>query len=294
MGKTTIVLADDHTVVRTALRMLLEAEPEFEVVAEAGDAPNAVRYVRGHKPTVLILDLNMPGRTEPRGDPGDQGGLAETRVVVLTMQAETGFRARGPSGRSRRLRVQGGRRRRAGRGRPECCGRRDTYLQPAPGSAPGGRARRRRADDLSEREIEVLRKIALGYTNAEIAEQLFLSVRTVESHRAHIQQKLGAHDPVGAGPLRPRSRAGRDRRLDDRGSAHSNGKLGPDLGSLPGGRGDVDVAADQLEAFSHSDEPEPFGRGGRIEADAVVAHADRDGVLRSWTPAGRPAPHARA
>ena len=51
-AKTTIVLADDHTVVRTALRMLLEAEPEFEVVAEAGDAPNAVRYVRGHKPTV--------------------------------------------------------------------------------------------------------------------------------------------------------------------------------------------------------------------------------------------------
>ena len=60
---TTIVLADDHTVVRNALRLLLDAEPGFEVVAEAGDAEAAVRYVRGHKPTVLILDLNMPGRS---------------------------------------------------------------------------------------------------------------------------------------------------------------------------------------------------------------------------------------
>ena len=60
-GPTTIVLADDHAVVRSALRMLLEAEPGFEVVAEAGDAPSAIQYVRGHKPSVLILDLNMPG-----------------------------------------------------------------------------------------------------------------------------------------------------------------------------------------------------------------------------------------
>ena len=64
------MLADDHAVVRSALRMLLDAEPGMEVVAEAGDVDGAIRYVRGHRPEVLILDLNMPGRAEPRGAPG--------------------------------------------------------------------------------------------------------------------------------------------------------------------------------------------------------------------------------
>jgi len=188
-AKTTIVLADDHVVVRTALRMLLEAEPEFEVVAEAGDAPDAIRYVRGHKPTVLILDLNMPGRPSLEAIPEINEASPETRVVVLTMQAETAFVRQalqaGVAGyvlkeaadaelvEAVRKAAEGG-----------------TYLQPALGARlaaePEGDG-----DELSERETEVLRKIALGFTNAEIAEQLFLSVRTVESHRAHIQQKLG-------------------------------------------------------------------------------------------------------
>ena len=65
----TIVLADDHTVVRHGLRLLLEAEDDIEVVAEAGDVDSAKRYMLGHKPDVLVLDLNMPGRLQPRGDP---------------------------------------------------------------------------------------------------------------------------------------------------------------------------------------------------------------------------------
>src|SRR6266545_7606175 len=88
---TTIVLADDHAVVRTALRMLLESEPGFEVVAEAGDAPGAVRYARGHKPTVLILDLNMPGPSSLESIPAIKEASPATQVVVLTMQAETAF-----------------------------------------------------------------------------------------------------------------------------------------------------------------------------------------------------------
>jgi two-component system response regulator NreC len=186
---TTIVLADDHAVVRAALRMLLEAEPGFEVVAEAGDAPNAVRYVRGHKPTVLILDLNMPGPSSLEAIPEINEASPETRVVVLTMQAETAFVRQalqaGVAGyvlkEAADAELVEAVRRAADGG---------TYLQPALGARlaaePEGDG-----DDLSERETEVLRQIALGFTNAEIAEQLFLSVRTVESHRAHIQQKLG-------------------------------------------------------------------------------------------------------
>ncbi len=91
---TTIVLADDHTVVRNALRMLLDAEPEFEVVAEAGDVETTVRYVRGHKPTVLILDLNMPGRSSLDAVPDILEASPETEIVVLTMQNEPAFARR--------------------------------------------------------------------------------------------------------------------------------------------------------------------------------------------------------
>lgn len=187
--ETTIVLADDHAVVRSALRMLLEAEEDFEVVAEAGDADTTVRYVRGHKPTVLILDLNMPGRSSLEAIPDIQEASPDTEIVVLTMQNEPTFarKALQAGVRGYVLKeaadaelVQAVRSAAAG----------DTYLQPALGARLVSEPESRRGDDLSEREREVLRLIALGHTNAEIAEQLYLSIRTVESHRAHIQQKL--------------------------------------------------------------------------------------------------------
>jgi two-component system response regulator NreC len=185
----TIVLADDHTVVRNALRMLLDAEAGFEVVAEAGDADTAVRYVRGHKPTVLILDLNMPGRSSLDAVPDIREASPETEIVVLTMQNEPAFarRALQAGVRGYVLKeaadaelVQAVRRAAAG----------DTYLQPALGARLAAGDDSRQADELSERERDVLRLIALGHTNAEVAEQLYISIRTVESHRAHIQQKL--------------------------------------------------------------------------------------------------------
>ncbi len=186
---TTIVLADDHTVVRSALHMLLEAEEDFEVVAEAGDAETAIRYVRGHKPTVLILDLNMPGRSSLEAIPDILEASPETEIVVLTMQNEPAFarKALQAGVRGYVLKeaadaelVQAVRSAAAG----------DTYLQPALGARLVAEPESQRGDELSEREREVLRLIALGHTNSEIAEQLFLSIRTVESHRAHIQQKL--------------------------------------------------------------------------------------------------------
>jgi two-component system, NarL family, response regulator NreC len=186
---TTIVLADDHTVMRSALRMLLDAEPDFEVVAEAGTAEDAVRYVRGHKPTVLILDLNMPGGSSLEAIPEIKEASPETEIVVLTMQNEPAFarRALQAGVRGYVLKeaadselVQAVRSAAAG----------DTYLQPALGARLAAGANGRQADELSDRERDVLRLIALGHTNAEVAEQLFISIRTVESHRAHIQQKL--------------------------------------------------------------------------------------------------------
>jgi two-component system response regulator NreC len=188
-----IVLADDHAVVRKGLRLLLDGEEGFEVVAEAGTAEDAMRYVRAHRPAVLVLDLNMPGELSSLDAiPRVQEVSPGTHIVILTMQEDPEFARRalraGAAGyvlkeaaddelvdAVRRV-AEGG-----------------TYLNPRLGAAlaaappePSGPP-----DDLTEREVEVLRLIALGHTNAEVAQELYLSVRTVESHRAHIQQKLG-------------------------------------------------------------------------------------------------------
>jgi two-component system response regulator NreC len=90
-GKITVVLADDHAVVRSALRLMLEREPDIEVVAEAGDADSASRYVSGHRPKVLILDINMPGGSGLAAIPSIREQSPETKIVVLTMQDETAF-----------------------------------------------------------------------------------------------------------------------------------------------------------------------------------------------------------
>lgn len=188
-GMTTIVLADDHTVMRSALRMLLDAEPDFEVVAEAGDADAALRYTRGHRPAVLILDLNMPGRSSLDTVPEIREASPETEIVVLTMQNEVAF-----ARRALQAGVRGYVLKEAADAdlvqavRSAACG--NTYLQPALGARLAAGGEEQGADELSERERDVLRLIALGHTNAEVAEQLYISIRTVESHRAHIQQKL--------------------------------------------------------------------------------------------------------
>ena len=189
----TIVLADDHAVVRSGLRMVLEREEDFEVVSEAADADSALRTVLGHKPTILVLDLNMPGEpTSLEAIPRVPDVSPNTRVVVLTMQEDPEFARRalraGAAGYVLKEAaddelVDAIRRVAAGA----------TYLNPRLGAmlAAAPPEQTGPPDDLTEREVGVLRLIALGHTNAEIAQELFLSVRTVESHRAHIQQKLG-------------------------------------------------------------------------------------------------------
>jgi two-component system response regulator NreC len=186
-----IVLADDHAVVRSGLRLLLEAEAGFEVVAEAGDVDSARRYVRGHHPDVLVLDLNMPGGPSVTAIPAIRAEAPGTQIVVLTMQEEPAFArqalAAGAAGYVLKKAadvelVEAVRRAAVG----------ETYLNPTLGARIAREPPPGPPDDLSPRQVEVLRLIALGHTNAEIAGRLFLSVRTIETHRAHIQQKLRA------------------------------------------------------------------------------------------------------
>lgn len=194
-GGIRIVLADDHAVVRAGLRMLLDAEADFEVVAETGDVDHTLRSVLGHKPDVLVLDVNMPGA-------GDGSSLdriqdieersPDTRIVVLTMQDDPEFARRAlQSGAAAYVLKESADHELVEAVRRAASG--ETYLTPRLGAAlaaapptPSGPP-----DNLTERELQVLRLIALGHTNAEIAAQIFVSVRTIESHRAHIQQKLG-------------------------------------------------------------------------------------------------------
>jgi two-component system, NarL family, response regulator NreC len=189
--KTTIVIADDHAVVRTGLRMLLDAEPDLEVVAEAGDLTDAIRMILAHRPRVAVLDLNMPGGSSLDAIPQLRESTPETAIVVLTMQDDVGYARKALRNGALGFVLKEA----AGDELLEAvqlASRGDTYLNPRLGARlaaelpePAGPP-----DDLTEREVEVLRLIALGHTNTEIAAQLYLSIRTVETHRAHIQRKL--------------------------------------------------------------------------------------------------------
>jgi two-component system, NarL family, response regulator NreC len=188
----TVVLADDHEVVRSGLRMLLDSEPGIEVVAEAGEVASTLAEVERHRPDVLVLDLHMPGEPSLPAIPRLRERSPKTRVVVLTAQRDPSF-----AGEAMRVGA-------AGYVPKEAAGRQlvrairmaaegKTYLEPTLGArlAADAAAARRSAPELTERELDVLRLIARGHTNREIAERLFLSVRTVEGHRARIQRKLG-------------------------------------------------------------------------------------------------------
>ena len=190
----SVVLADDHAVVRTGLRMLLERDGTMEVVAEAADGDAVLRYVRGHKPDVLVLDLNMPGRDSLEAIPDILEASPSTHVVVLTMQPDPAFaRAALQAGalgyilkdaaHEELLRAI------------ECARSGRTYVDPSVGARLASEPDHppSRPDGLSHREVEVLERIVLGETNAEVGAALQISVRTVETHRSHIQQKTNCN-----------------------------------------------------------------------------------------------------
>ena len=177
---------------RSALRALLEAEGEFEVVAEAGDVEEAARKVLAYKPAVVVLDLRMPGGSTLAAIPRMLKASEGTGVVVLTMEDEPRF-----AREAMRAGALGFVLKEAAESElvdaVHAAREGQRYLNPrlggllaaAPEAPPGP------PDGLTEREVEVLRLVAAGHTNGEISSRLYLSVRTVESHRAHIQRKAG-------------------------------------------------------------------------------------------------------
>ena len=192
MDSISIVLVDDQEVVRSGLRMVLEAEEGFEVVAEAGDLETTRRYVRARRPRVLVLDLNLPEGSSLPAIPELREQSPDTAVVVLTMQQDPAFaREAMRAGAIGYVLKQSAGSELVDAVRAAAAG--ETYLNPKLGAqlAAGPAEPTGPPDGLTEREVDILRLIGLGHTNSEIAEQLYLSVRTVETHRAHIQQKTG-------------------------------------------------------------------------------------------------------
>jgi two-component system, NarL family, response regulator NreC len=188
-----VVLVDDHAVVRSGLRLLLNNHEDMEVVGEAGNAKDAIFRARALKPDVILLDVVMPGESGIDVLPKLLQESPDTKVLVLSMQDDPSYVreafAVGASGyvlkEAADEEVVSAVREIAGGGR---------YVHPALGArmvaAEAEERAAAEADPLSEREREVLRLLALGHTNQEIAQQLYISVRTAESHRAHIMQKL--------------------------------------------------------------------------------------------------------
>jgi two-component system response regulator NreC len=187
------VIADDHAIVRRGLRQLLDSEDGFEVVAEADDVESARRYLRGHRPDVLVLDLSMPGESSLEAIPKLREEFPSTQIVVLTMNNEPAYaRTALGAGVLGYVLKESADAELIEAVRAAVAGER--YLNPRLGAKVAAEPPPGPPDGLSERELEILRMIALGHTNAQVADELFLSVRTVETHRAHIQQKLGLTD----------------------------------------------------------------------------------------------------
>ena len=187
------VIVDDHAVVRSGLRLVLESESDIEVVAEAADARNAVFEARAHHPDVILLDVVMPGRSGIEAIPDLLEESPESKVLVLSMQDDPAYvREAFGAGASGYVLKEAADAEVVAAVREVAAGER--YVHPALGArlvvAEAEERVRAEEDPLSEREHEILRLLALGHTNQEIAGQLFLSVRTVETHRAHIMQKL--------------------------------------------------------------------------------------------------------
>ena len=188
-----VLIVDDHAVVRAGLRRVIEAEPDLEAVGEAATAERAVFAAIEQKPDVVLLDVVLPGQSGIEGMPALLQAVPEVKVLVLSMQDDPHYvREAFEAGASGYVLKEAADTEVVGAIRAVAAGER--YVHPALGArlvAADAEERRRAEDDpLSEREREVLRLLALGHTNQEIAKLLYISVRTAETHRAHIMQKL--------------------------------------------------------------------------------------------------------
>jgi two-component system response regulator NreC len=188
-----VVVVDDHAVVRSGLRLLLDAHEDIEVVGEAGSAEDAIFRARALKPDVILLDVVMPGASGIDVLPELLRESPQTKVLVLSMQDDPSYvREAFDAGASGYVLKEAADEEVVSAVREIAKGGR--YVHPTLGARMVAAEAEERAaveaDPLSEREREVLRLLALGHTNQEIARELYISVRTEESHRAHIMQKL--------------------------------------------------------------------------------------------------------
>lgn len=196
-----LIVADDHAIVREGIRRLLQSEPDIEVVGEAGDGVAAVELAQSLKPDVVCLDVSMPRMNGVEATRRIKAALPDVGVIILTMHEDedyvfelvkagaSGYVLKRASARDLVDAVHavvGG----------------HTFLHPMiarrlVSAHEASRSRdeeARRFDGLTERERQVICLIADGLTNKEIAERLTISVKTVETHRTHIMEKLDLHD----------------------------------------------------------------------------------------------------
>jgi two-component system, NarL family, response regulator NreC len=188
-----VLIVDDHAVVRAGLRLRIDAEEDIETVAEAGSVREAILEARSADPDLVLMDLLMPGESGLEGVPKLMHEHPDLKILVLSMEDDPRYVreafAAGASGYVLKdaidVEVVQAIRDVAGGGR---------YVHPELGArlvaADAEAVKRAESDPLSDREREVLKLLARGFTNQEIAKQLFISVRTAETHRAHIMQKL--------------------------------------------------------------------------------------------------------
>lgn len=200
-----VLLADDHAVLRAGLKALLATQPDLEAVGESGEGSEAVRLVESLQPDVLLLDVTMPGNEQFAALRAVHARAPQTRVLLLTMHEDEALLRE-----ALRLGAAGYVLKKAAEAELltaiRAVARGEAYVDPAltramiegylgrgektaqPSPAPAG--------ILTPRETEILRLTAEGYTNKEIADQLTISVKTVETHKAHIAEKLGTRSRV--------------------------------------------------------------------------------------------------
>ncbi|HEX4609807.1 MAG TPA: response regulator transcription factor [Urbifossiella sp.] len=197
MSQLRVYLVDDHPVVRNGLKALIADEAGMEVVGEAADGETAVREVVEVRPDVVVMDLSMPGMGGTEAAVQIHKGCPEVRVVALTAHEDRAYVRRvlaaGASGYVLKRTAAAdliGAIRHAAAG--------NTYLDPAVAGhlVPGVDEAAVGRPDLSEREIEVLRQIAQGYSNKQISVRLNISVKTVETYKARAMEKLGTKSRV--------------------------------------------------------------------------------------------------
>lgn len=203
MSKISLILADDHAVVRSGLRMLLEAQQEIEILAEAENGREAVSLTRTHNPDVILMDIQMPDLNGIEATKQIKEHAPETAILALTMHEDEGYFFEmlhaGASGYVPK------------RAAPDellsairTVARGEVFLYPSLATRlvkdfldrEGTEEQPQIYDQLTPREREVLIQIAEGYSNPEIAENLVISVKTVDRHRENIMRKLNMHSRI--------------------------------------------------------------------------------------------------